>query len=189
MMLVPPCPLTLPAGPSCLDAVFCLAPSPDAPPATGPAGARSCSPPEAPPSSTCRRFHRPTSAATPVGSSVRPTREDRATSGPPPRPFGLPRHAGAYGVTLHIRQRPPGIRSLHRHRVVASLPQMSRRPAAHAKKTRIVGLKPAQHLGGRPLVGGNPNDVEMVRHQAVAPDREPVLPRVRAIRSRNTVRS
>ena len=65
-----------------------------------------------------------------------------------------------------------------RNRVVARLPEMPGSAAAHIEEAGVIGLQPAQHLGRSALMGGNRYQVELIGHQAVAPDRQTILLRV-----------
>ena len=101
--------------------------------------------------------------------------------GPRRRPRELPRwtrivrcrkgHARANRIPFHVRQRPPAVRRIHGDRVITSLPKMAGGSSADIQEAGIVGFKPAHHFGGCALMSRHRNQVEVIRHQTVPPQR------------------
>jgi hypothetical protein len=92
---------------------------------------------------------------------------------PPPR---RPTQPGPHGIALHVPGRPQQITLIHRERREAALPQVSPPAFAKVDASRIasVGLaqRPTQPIGPT----RHHNQMHVVRHQAIRPDRHAAAP-------------
>lgn len=92
--------------------------------------------------------------------------------------LGRVHHSGSNRISLDVSDGPPAVRSVHRNRIIPGLPEMAGRAAVDVDKAGKVGLDPSQRVRHCTLVGGFGDEMEMIRHQAIAPDRKSILLRV-----------